>query len=398
MPFRSRYTVVVGLFVVGLVVGALGPFEGQATDDTALDAGSPSPTAGRWVAAPATTSTVATTTTSTTTTVPPPLNLYAATVGPALAPGVADIPVRVYVPNSGTGTVSVIDPATFQVVDRYAVGRIPHHVTPSWDLSRLYVNNTEGNSLTVIEPRSGQPMETIPVTDPYNLYFTPDGSKAIVVAERYQRLDFYDPASWTLLKSVSIPWPGVDHGDFTADGRWFLASTEFSGQVVKVDTETMELAAHVTVGGLPVDVKVAPDGSVAYVSNQGRHGVSVIDPVSMTEVGFINTARGAHGLNLSRDSKSLYVSNRLDGSITVIDLAARAVSATWKVGGSPDMMQVSADGSQLWVSNRYHGSVSVIDTGSGAVLHTIATGSGAHGLSLFPQPGTHSIGHNGVYR
>ena len=329
---------------------------------------------------------------------PPPLNLYAGALGPAVAPGVADIPVRVYVPNSGAGTVSVIDPATFQVVDRLAVGRVPHHVTPSWDLSRLYVNNTEGNTLTVIEPRSGRPMETIPITDPYNLYFTPDGSKAIVVAERYQRLDFYDPASWTLLESVSIPWPGVDHGDFTADGRWFLASTEFSGQVVKVDTATMELAAHVTVGGLPIDVKVAPDGSVAYVTNQGRHGVSVIDPVSMTEIGFITTARGAHGLNVSRDATSLYVSNRLDGSITVIDLASRAVAATWKVGGSPDMMQVSADGSQLWVSNRYHGSVSVIDTGSGAVLHTIATGPGAHGLSLFPQPGTYSIGHNGVYR
>ncbi len=62
------------------------------------------------------------------------------------------------------------------------------------------------------------------------------------------------------------------------------------------------------------------------------------------------------------------------------------------------MLQVSADGSQLWVSNRYHGSVSVIDTSSGAVLHTIPTGAGAHGLSLFPQPGNHSIGHNGVYR
>ena len=386
--------------MVSLVVGALGPFDGLAADSSVLDAGSPSPTTGRWTAAPATTSTVAPTTTSTTTstTVPPPLNLYAGTLGPALAPGVADIPVRVYVPNSGAGTVSVIDPATFEVVDRFAVGRVPHHVTPSWDLSRLYVNNTEGNFLTVIEPRSGKPMETIPITDPYNLYFTPDGSKAIVVAERYQRLDFYDPASWTLLKSVSIPWPGVDHGDFTADGRWFLASTEFSGQVVKVDTETMELAAHVTVGGLPIDVKVSPDGSVAYVTNQGRHGVSVIDPVSMTEIGFISTGRGAHGLNVSRDSKSLYVSNRLDGSITVIDLASRAVAATWKVGGSPDMMQVSADGSQLWVSNRYHGSVSVIDTGSGTVLHTIATGSGAHGLSLFPQPGAHSIGHNGVYR
>ncbi len=402
MGIKRRVAIVVGLFQVSVVVGAMGPFEGRVGDETALDAGGLGPTSTSPVAVvpvePTTTTATSSTTISSTTVPPAPLNLYAAALGPSLTPGVADVPVRVYVPNSGAGTLSVIDPTTFEVVDRVAVGRVPHHVTPSWDLSRLYVNNTEGNTLTVIDPRSGQPIETIPITDPYNLYFTPDGSKAIVVAERYQRLDFYDPVTWQFLKSVPIPWPGVDHGDFTADGRWFLASTEFSGQVVKVDTVTMELAAHLTVGGLPIDVKISPDGAVAYVTNQGRHGVSIVDPESMTEIGFLDTGKGAHGLNVSRDARSLYVSNRLDGSITVIDLAARAVFGTWTVGGSPDMMQVSADGSQLWVSNRYHGSVSVIDTATGGVLHTIATGAGAHGLSLFPQPGNHSIGHNGVYR
>jgi YVTN family beta-propeller protein len=399
MRINRRVAVVVGLFVASVAAGGLGPFEGRVADETALHAGGP-PSALTVVTAETTTTVSSATTT--TTNLPPappaPPNLYAAALGPSLTPGVADIPVRVYVPDSAAGTVSVIDPTTFEVVDKVTVGRVPHHVTPSWDLSRLYVNNTESNTMTVIDPRTGKPIETIPITDPYNLYFTPDGSKAIVVAERFQRLDFYDPHSWTLIKSLSIPWPGVDHGDFTADGRWFLASTEFSGQVVKVDTVAMEVAARLTVGGMPIDVKVAPDGSVAYVTNQGRHGVSIVDPESMTEIGFLATGKGAHGLNVSRDAKSLYVSNRLDGSITVIDLASRSVSATWKVGGSPDMMQVSADGSQLWVSNRYHGSVSVIDTATGAVLHTIATGAGAHGLSLFPQPGNHSIGHNGVYR
>jgi len=395
MSFRVRVAVVVGLFLAGLVLGSVGPFERRVADETALAAGGAAVATGRWTTMPSTTTTLAPTTTTTT---PSPRNLYAGTLGPALTPGVADVPVRVYVPNSGAGTVSVIDPATFTVIDKFPVGKVPHHVTPSWDLSRLYVNNTEGNSITVVDPRSGTPLETFPVTDPYNLYFTPDGTKAIVVAERFQRLDFYDPTSWQLLASVPIPWAGVDHGDFTADGRWFLASTEFSGQLVKIDTQAMAVAAHVTLGGLPIDVRVAPDGSVAYVTNQGRHGVSVVDPESMTEIGFLATGKGAHGLTVSRDSRSLYVSNRLDGSITVIDLASRAVSATWKVGGSPDMMQVTADGSQLWVSNRYQGSVSVIDTASGAVLHTIATGTGAHGLSLFPQPGNHSIGHNGVYR
>ena len=328
----------------------------------------------------------------------PPVNVYAHTVGNEFSPAVAGVPVRVYVPNSAAGTVSVIDPATFKVIDVFPSGQVPHHVTPSWDLTELYVNNTESNTFTVIDPKTGKATGKIPIVDPYNLYFTPDGTKAIVVAERYQRLDFYERQTWNKIKSVSIPWPGVDHGDFTADGRYFLASTEFSGQVVKVDTEAMEVVGRVSVGSLPIDVKVSPDGKVFYVANQGRHGESKLDPESMTEIGFLKTGTGAHGLNASRDATLLYVSNRLDGSISVIDFATRQVRETWKVGGSPDMIQVSADGSQLWVSNRYHGSVSVVDTTNGNLITTIATGAGAHGLSLFPQPGRYNVGHNGVFR
>ena len=329
---------------------------------------------------------------------PGQLNIYSHTTEPRLGPAVADVPLRVYVPNSDAASVSVIDPVSLRVVDRFNVGVRPHHVTPSWDLTKLYVNNTEGNSLTEIDPRTGRPTATIPITDPYNLYFTPDGSKAIVVAERYQRLDFYNPNDWTFLKSVSIPWPGVDHADFSADGRYFFASTEFSGQVVKVDTETMTLVGRGTVGSLPIDVKMSPDGKVLYVANQGRHGVSLVDPETMAEIGFLRTGVGAHGLNVSRDTATLFVSNRMEGTISVIDFATRAVRETWWVGGSPDMIQVSADGTRLWVSNRFHGSVSVIDTTTGTVLATIPTGAGAHGVSLFPQPGRYNVGHNGVYR
>ncbi len=92
------------------------------------------------------------------------------------------------------------------------------------------------------------------------------------------------------------------------------------------------------------------------------------------------------------------MSNRLEGTISVIDFATRSVRETWSVGGSPDMIQLSADGAQLWVSNRFHGSVSVIDTTNGRVIATIPTGAGAHGVSLFPQPGRYNVGHNGVYR
>ena len=217
----------------------------------------------------------------------PTLNVYANTLSGTVPCPLCDLPPRVYVPNSTAGTVDVIDPATFTVIDHYAVGSIPHHVAPAWDMSELYVDNEGSSSLTVLDIHTGKPSRTINIPFPYNLYFTPDGTKAIDVVERLQRIEFRDPHNnWALLKAVPIPWPGADHLDFSADGSYLMISTEYSGVVAKVDTVNMKLAGSVRVGGLPIDVKLSPDGTLFYVSNQGRMGVSVIDPVTMTEISF----------------------------------------------------------------------------------------------------------------
>jgi YVTN family beta-propeller protein len=327
-------------------------------------------------------------------------NVYASTLSGTVPCPLCDLPARVYVPNSTGNTVDVIDPATFKVIDHFTVEAIPHHITPSWDKSTLYVGNEGSSSLTVLDIHTGKPSGRISIPFPYNLYFTPDGTKAIDVVERLQRVEFRDPHDWHLLKSVGIPWPGCDHMDFSADGSYFLISTEWSGVVAKVDVNKMELAGYITVGGLPIDIKVSPDGSVFYVTNQGRMGVSVVDPIAMKEIQFIPTGRGAHGLQVSRDTKSLYVSNRLEATISVIDFASRSVVAKWTIpgGGSPDMLQLNPDGTQLWASGRYHRTVYVIDTTNGHLIARIPVGAEDHGLTYFPNVGTHSIGHNGVYR
>jgi YVTN family beta-propeller protein len=329
---------------------------------------------------------------------PPAINVYASTISGQVPARLSGIKPRVYVPNSNSNTVYVIDPETMQVVDHFVTGAIPHHVAPAPDLSTLYVDNEGSSSLTQIDIRTGKPVRDIPVTFPYNLYFTLDGKRAVVVAERLRRIEFWDAHEWTQIKVVDIPWAGADHLDFTADGKFLFISTEYTGMLARVDVEKMELSGAVQVGGLPVDVRLAPDGKEIYVANQGRHGVSVVDPVQMREVAFIPTARGAHGLQVSRDTTQLYVSNRDAGTISLIDFARHEVVATWKVGGSPDMMQLSPDGKQLWLSSRYDGSVMVVDTSDGHVIKHIPTGPGAHGLTYFPNAGSISTGHNGVYR
>jgi YVTN family beta-propeller protein len=335
----------------------------------------------------------------------PPGGVYAGTVGGVLDPSVANLPPRVYVPNEASNDVAVIDPTTLTVIGRFPAGASPEHITPDWDLRTLYVSNMNGATLTVIDPRTEQPVATKNVPFPYNLFFTPDGSKAIVVAD-YLGIDmvadnglyFYDRKTWELLKFVQVPWPGVNHLDFSPDGSFLIVSCESAGVVVKIDTRKMEIVGTVELGGSPLDVRLAPAGDVFFVANQGTNGVDVVDAVAMKLVDFIPTGPGAHAFAFSRDVTRLFVTNRHHGTISVIDVASRKVVDTWQVGGSPDMATVSPDGSQLWFSNRFHGTVTVLNPATGAVLKVIETGGNPHGLTYWPQPGSISLGHNGNMR
>jgi DNA-binding beta-propeller fold protein YncE len=307
----------------------------------------------------------------------------------------------VYVPNSRSDTVDVIDQRTFRVVGRFAVGGLPQHVVPAWDLRTLYVTNDTGNSLTTIDPRTGRPGRTIPVDDPYNMYFTPSGRYAIVVAERLARLDFRDAHSFRLHHSLSVPCRGVDHIDFSADGSYLVASCEFSGQLVKVDVAHERVIRTLDLPGLasPQDVKLSPDGRVFYVADLIAGGVWLVDGNRLRVVGFIHTGAGSHGLYTSRDGRLLYVTNRSAGTVSSINFQTRRVVATWQIpGGSPDMGNVSADGNVLWLSGRYNAEVYAISTHTGQLLARIPVGAGPHGLCVWPQPGRYSLGHTGILR
>jgi DNA-binding beta-propeller fold protein YncE len=329
-------------------------------------------------------------------------NVYAADRRGNLSAAVQGAKPYVYVPNSDSNTVDVIDQRTFKIVRHFAVGGLPQHVVPAWNLKTLYVTNDTGNSLTALDPRTGAPRRTIPVEDPYNMYFTPDGRDAIVVAERLHRLDFRDARTFALRKSVPVGCAGVDHMDFSADGTYAIASCEFSGQLVKIDVQHERVAGMLDLGAgrAPQDVKLSPDGSVFYVADMNANGVWLVDGDAFRVVRFMHTGAGAHGLYVSRDARDLYVTNRGEGSISVISFATGKVAKTWRIpgGGSPDMGNVSADGRVLWLSGRYNGVVYAVSTRTGKLLAKVPVGAGPHGLCVWPQPGRYSLGHTGILR
>jgi len=371
------------------------------------------------------------------------VNIYAADGPNELAPAAARAIPMVYVPNSRSASVTVIDPRTYQVVRTFATGRVPQHVVPSYDLSTLWVANNSSNSLTPIDPQTAKEGKTVRVDDPYNLYFTPDGRYAMVIAEARRRIDFRDPHDMKLAQSLRVACKGLDHVEFTADDRYAIATCEFSGQLVKIDLATRSVVGYLTldpdvwtnfiprqiyryfrrrrvkdktmtalmnVPSMPQDIRSSADGSKFYVADMKQGGVFVVDPVKLERIGFIQTGVGAHGIFPSRDGSLLYVTNRGwntlaggrhgPGSISVLDPTTDKVVATWPIpgGGSPDMGNVTADGKELWVSGRYDDEVYVFDTQTGKLTHRIPVGHEPHGLCVWPQPGRYSLGHTGNMR
>jgi YVTN family beta-propeller protein len=252
-----------------------------------------------------------------------PENLYSEVRSDHFAPGVKDDLERVYVPNLRGHSVTVIDPKTLKVVDTFKVGRSPQHIVPSWDLRTLWVANNDerGNngSLTPIDPRTAKPGDARKVDDPYNLYFTPDGKSAIVVAEAKKRLDFRDPVTMALQYAIEVPkCAGINHGDFSIDGRYAIFTCEFAGALAKIDLVNRTVLGYLKLSmpatrfkdstppgspaeteictvtkGMPQDIRISPDGKKFYVADMMADGVHVIDGEAFQKIGFISAGVAA---------------------------------------------------------------------------------------------------------
>lgn len=344
-------------------------------------------------------------------------NVYAKTQAGMVSTALQHDLFRVYVPNSFSNTVSVIDPYTYKVIDTFKTGKTPQHIAPSYDLRTLFVMNNSGNSLTPINPKTGKPLANISVFDPYNMYFTPDGRFALVVAEAEKRLDFRDPHTMKLIDSVPVLCQGVNHLDFTRDGHYALISCEFSGALIKLDVIKHKVMKYISLDtcnkkhSMPQDVRLSPDGKVFYIADMMLDGVFLVDAIRFTSLGFIATGIGAHSIYPSRDGRLFFVGNRGchsvtvckqrgPGSVSVLDPITQKVIAQWPIpnGGSPDMGNITANGKELWLSGRYDSEVYVIDTSNGQLTHRIPVGNGPHGLTVWPQPGRYSLGHTGNMR
>jgi YVTN family beta-propeller protein len=176
------------------------------------------------------------------------------------------------------------------------------------------------------------------------------------------------------------------------DGTRAYVADQGSTTVSVVDTATDTVSATIGVAGQPTDVAVSPDGKRAYVTNQSRDIVSVIDTTTETLTASISTAywgTGVYGVAVSPDGATVYATvagdlNSSVGYVVVIDTATNTITNGIAVGRGPYSVAVSPDGSQIYTANSRSNTVDVINTATQKVTSAIPGLSTPESVAISP--------------
>jgi len=292
-----------------------------------------------------------------------------------LVPEAAAQSARLYVDNSEGNNITVIDIQSMKPVAEIEVGQRVHGLAVRSDGRRLFATVESDNTLREIDTATDKIMATIKLTGrPNQCAVTPDGRYAVVPIRDRDAADIIDLRQEEVVKTLPVRQP---HNAFNAgSNRFIFVSSMAEDEIDIIDLTKMDYTAHVPVGGVPRPYVVTPDGGTMYVALSNLHGfvkVDVFQKKTLQRVVIpadnptphprpfepIDTL--THGLALSPDGTQLWVTSLLDNSLYVYDVAGNKIVGKVQVGDSPNWVAFSPDGHYVFVSNAGSDDVSVID-------------------------------------
>ncbi len=292
-----------------------------------------------------------------------------------------------YVGNQVSGTVSVIDTSTDEVVrtlpDHGKIGKKIQAVVAARDEKHVFVVDADGNDLVEIDTASGKIVKHIPVgRAPEGASLSPSGKTIAVCVEEDNQVVLVDVATAAATHVIPTQGRNPEHCVFSRDEKWLMTGNENSD-----DADIIDLAKDRSVGlvhttGRSRGVAWLPGDRIAYVAEENSNGVNVVDVPGRRVLRLIPTGLRSADVIATQDGKRVFVSNGGAGTISAIDTATEKVIATIPVGKRPWNMALTHDGKKLYVANGHTGDVSVIDTAKLAVIKTIPVGKLPWGVDI----------------
>ncbi|RAJ50750.1 putative repeat protein (TIGR01451 family) [Streptomyces sp. KhCrAH-43] len=282
-----------------------------------------------------------------------------------------------YVAGYGSGTVSVVDPATDTVAATIAVGGAPRSVALAPDGTRAYVSDYSRNNskVSVIDTTTDTVTATIATgKNQEQLSVTPDGSRVYVANAGSASVSVIDTATETV--SSTVPVSGSPRGLAVSPDGSRVYVTDSGSTVSVIDTATDTVSATIGLGNSSgLAVAFAPDGAHAYVSSAGDNRLYVIDTATEAVTASVGVGLSPHGVLVTPDGSRVYVANYFSNDVSVIDTATNAVTATIAVGQYPWEVALQQGGDHLYVSNSGSNNVSVV----ALATNTVTSGFGGVG-------------------
>jgi len=300
-------------------------------------------------------------------------------LGPAVA-GAAEL----YVTNTHSGTISIIDTERDEVIGTIPVGGgVPNRSVLTPDGRHLWVIHDKSRRMSIVDPAARKVLRQIKIGEwPYNLAFSPDGRYCWVLDwGDVSRLLLYDIAKEAVEAAIEVStWPA--HGIFSRDGRLFWVTSETAGNVAVVDAVQRRIIEVLPSGGDAMGLALTADGQHLFVANGEEKSVSKVDARAHKIVASIRVKGANHDVVLTPDGRFLYVTLRKANRVAVIRTQDLEVVAEVPQPGYPDLIVMAPDGTKAYVSNRHANVVSVIGLADHRELRRIAVGKGPHGMAL----------------
>lgn len=315
--------------------------------------------------------------------------LVAAALAAVLAAPVSG--ATLYVTNTWTQSISIIDTDTFEVVGTIALGRgKPNRIAFHPDGRHAWVVYDKSRDLGIVDAETRRLLKRVRIGgNPYNLAFAPDGRYLYVLdwsSETSQdEVIVYDLKAERIEARVEVStWPA--HGIFSRDSRLFYVSGETAGDLTVIDTTTRSIVSRIVHGGGDaMGLALTADGKTLYAAAGENKAILKIDTATYRVLGQIPLPGVVHDATLTLDGRFLYTTLRKMNRIVVVRVADDTIVATIPQKGYPDLVTMEPTGRYALVTNRYADLVAVIDVATHAQVRTIPVGRAPHGMALRPR-------------
>jgi len=310
----------------------------------------------------------------------------------------ATIPM-LYVDNSTGDSISVINVFTQKNVATIPVGDRPHAVCLQEDGRKVYTTTEVDYTLKAIDTATNKVVGTVVLpADPNECAVTKDGKYVVVPLRGNNTAVIIDSATNQIVKTLPLKGPHNCVAPMGGSNDYIYCEEQRSFDIVKIDMKKMEIADTIKVNGEARPFLITPDQKTMYVALSALSGFAAVDIATdmITEVVLPPTHGNpctiepgntpTHGIALTPDLKKLWITDIPGSGVYVYDVATKKLSEKISVGKCPNWFAITSDGKYVAVTNSESNSVSIIDAKSQKVLSEIPVGKGPKRIDIANVP------------